>query len=199
MVKRALRLDWSAVCRRRCERPLDRRVGFTLIELLVVVSIIAMLAALMLPTFQAARESTRRTVCAHKLQNLAQAHNVYVTHHQRFPIFGRLFVLERGEDTPQWTPFRIPRDEDGGFYVNKIRGPYGWTFQLLPYMATKNLENMRDSCTQTTPIPEFRCPTDQSARGLQIAAQPFPRDWQDGGRGPPNVTSYAGRLKYTFI
>ena len=38
--------------------------GFTLIELLVVMAIIAVLAAILFPVFNSARENARRTTCS---------------------------------------------------------------------------------------------------------------------------------------
>jgi prepilin-type N-terminal cleavage/methylation domain-containing protein len=52
--------------------------GFTLIELLVVVSIIAMLAAILLPVTARARGYARKMACVSHLSQLGQALNLYV-------------------------------------------------------------------------------------------------------------------------
>ncbi|MFB3882998.1 MAG: type II secretion system protein [Armatimonadota bacterium] len=55
-----------------------RREGFTLIELLVVIAIIAVLAAMLLPVFDRARESARKGTCLGKVRDIAVAINMYV-------------------------------------------------------------------------------------------------------------------------
>src|SRR5262245_7228566 len=70
----------------RFGRTLRRRSCFTLIELLVVVAIIAVLAALLLPALQNAKERGKQTVC---MSNLRQIH---------------LMITSYAEDNNGWYP-----------------------------------------------------------------------------------------------
>lgn len=55
------------------------RSGFTLVELLVVITIIGLLATLLLPTFNHARELARRTVCKANVKGIANACVAYMS------------------------------------------------------------------------------------------------------------------------
>ena len=59
--------------------------GFTLIELLVTVSIIAILAGLIIPAVQSAREAGRRAQCASNLKQIGLALHSYESVHNMFP------------------------------------------------------------------------------------------------------------------
>src|SRR5215218_322164 len=52
--------------------------GFTLVELLVVIAVIVIIAGILFPSFQQARQAAQRTSCLSNLRQLAHAHLMYV-------------------------------------------------------------------------------------------------------------------------
>ena len=58
--------------------------GFTLIELLVVIAIIAILAAMLMPALNSAKETSRNSSCVGNLRSLGQASAIYHTDNKSY-------------------------------------------------------------------------------------------------------------------
>lgn len=93
--------------------------GFTLVELLVVVAIVGLLAALLLPAVQSAREAARRTSCANKLRQIGVAFHLEHDAIGSFPSGFSLRNLPRDDITPGW----------------------GWGMAILPTLEQAALHN----------------------------------------------------------
>ena len=132
---------------------------FTLIELLVVIAIIAILASLLLPTLQQAKERGRQTLCLNNLKQIGISMAMYIDDHEgwfptQYPprwyhvlckndyIPYDQYVLQGDHDTKAQLPciFICPTeyslDPDKCFYWGGYRGTYGPNNQLMPNTET---------------------------------------------------------------
>lgn len=126
------------------------RQGFTLVELLVVIAIIGVLAGLLLPAVQAAREAARRMSCSNNFKQLALACHNYESTFKKFPpsTIVDLTVSETGNNQAWGVHGRIL-----GFLEQTSLGKLvdlsrGWDSQT-------SIDGIR--------VPVFACPSDSGS------------------------------------
>lgn len=149
------------------------RRGFTLVELLVVTAVIGLLAALLLPAVQAAREAARRLQCANHLRQLAlAAHNYHSTHRTFPPGLHQFEVISppRFRGTSLFT-FLMPYLEQGN-----VVSTWDYTFPL------RNTAGGRQALSATV-LPVLLCPTDPIEENPVVVADRHYAMTSYGGNG----------------
>lgn len=165
------------------------RLGLTLVELLAVIAIVGVLAALLLPAVQQAREAARRIQCASRLRQVGLALSNYESTFRRFP-------------GTAVGPGRVS-------HHSCTTGYYSWQASILPYLDHQSVYdlidwrvNMADKCefdaledgriglvhtnasAASAKLPVLLCPSDPSAQWTNEIM----------GDSQPGLCSYAGNI-----
>lgn len=93
--------------------------GFTLIELLVVMAIIAILAALLLPAVNQAKQRAKRIACVSNLREMGLAFHIFANDHR-----GRL-------------PMQVSAREGGSAEFTRELGDFSFTFRHLQTLSNE--------------------------------------------------------------
>ncbi len=95
------------------------RKSFTLIELLVVIAIIAILAAILLPALNKARDKAAQTTCVDLLKSLAKADMLYQADSQDWVAAINNETANLGGNTLKWSrqlqPYLLGSGNDGNY------------------------------------------------------------------------------------
>jgi prepilin-type N-terminal cleavage/methylation domain-containing protein/prepilin-type processing-associated H-X9-DG protein len=138
----------------RSSSPHFTRRGLTLIELLVVIGIIGVLAGLVLPAVQAAREASRRAQCKNNLHQILAAIHEFDSAQGGFPPPYRAQTLQLNQSNDKVFSLHcllLPYLEQGDLY-NSINF-------LLPSSGLANLEQYHLTAASHR-VAAFLCPSD---------------------------------------
>jgi prepilin-type N-terminal cleavage/methylation domain-containing protein len=165
-------------------RNLRATTGFTLVELLVVVAIIGLLAAMLLPAVQQARETARHAACINNLRQIGLAIHQYHSAHQAFPPGG----VSPGP-------------------CCAVQSYTSWTIQILPFLEQRDLyyaynqlapnESRANKKVRETFLAFYSCPSDVYRNSLTVPYSGPARD-QNIPYMPGSYRGVGGKIDGTF-
>ena len=115
--------------------------NFTLIELLVVVAIIAILAGILLPSLNKARETAKRARCTGNLKNLTQA-----------------FLMYAGDNNDQALENNYAAPLGGATADNSFTNNLQYGSFMLPFAGYLGISGLEGGAQDRTKLLIFHCP-----------------------------------------
>lgn len=137
--------------------------AFTLVEVLVVIAIIAMLAALLLPSLSAAKGKSTLAACRNNLKQLVTGVHMYATENDGYLPDNR----PKPENTNSWVEGDMTLPQDATNQLPIVQGG------LFPYASA---------------VPTYRCPADPSRVGGSVRLRSYSMNGWMGSRRMESAT-----------
>ncbi len=151
--------------------------GFSLLELLITVTIVALLAALLLPVLALVRESSRSAVCLNHLRQIGLGDMAYAADHRGMLTPSKIeFETYSASATPTWA---------GSWNTS-------WMEQLFPYLA-KNSNRADSKEVYTCPQAKLERTAVQwpSTYGANGSVHPFCSDYRGNKPNRPDRSRWS--------